>query len=211
MDTELLFGAAVILLAYAAAALAYRRWMRARLSRRVSNVLSALWLSQLLLFALHVVISEGRFRGVVVDSFRAVADWSLYSEGLDSVPTVYASLQLALTAGVALWLGLRLSGKGRESAYWLAAGAGLTFLALDELISIHNSALLKLYLAGGALWFLVMARELWREQDAQARWNRTWVLGGMVLAVVGGIILDRFSGNSICVQVDLVIAACWLR
>lgn len=116
-------------------------------------------------------------------------------DGEGKPPAVWSSLVLLAAAAAAGLVSLHDEHRRR----WLALGAFFTFMGLDELLTIHESAAaalgvgwIKLWsplvLAGGAGWLLVIAR-VWRQPR-----ERALMIGGAAAWFVSQV-LEKIQSN----------------
>lgn len=120
--------------------------------------------------------------------------WNVKNEY--SIPTTFATLQLAIIALLAILTALSAKSKPAwHRLYFLAFGWVFIYLALDEYYLLHeaNEMLYGLIYAGiGAIIVLAALRVLPRSRA------RGLLLGGLALAAAGGLGIDLFNYNDAC-------------
>ncbi|MCY4146938.1 MAG: hypothetical protein OXE95_02810 [Chloroflexi bacterium] len=115
-----------------------------------------------------------------------------------SIPTTFATLQLAIIALLAILTALSAKSKPAwRRLYFLAFGILFIYLALDEYYLLHEANELlygSIYAGIGAIIVLAALRVLPRSRA------RGLLLSGLALAAAGGLGIDLFNYNDTCLR-----------
>jgi len=119
--------------------------------------------------------------------------WDLRLEW--NIPSTLATTQLATVGMISFLLGWLARGKlNWHRPYFAAVGLVFLFLAVDEFFKVHEPITdwYKLYAGAGVLMALISAF-FWARSPAAARFWLAWMIGGLGIGAMGGIVLERIN------------------
>ncbi len=140
--------------------------------------------------------------GFLEDSRPGLSVFDLDGEGK---PAAAFSALLLATAGVVCWL---ISYTDNKQRRWLALGCFFVFMALDEALTLHETAArltglpwtvqyIPIMAIGGVAWLLVL-RTMWQRRLTGP--VSTWLLGAV--AWVAAVVLEEVQSNPTEGRVD---------
>lgn len=120
--------------------------------------------------------------------------WYYQAEGMQNIPTLFATAQLLFAGALALAIAWR--GKLQSSlrtGFWLLFAVGFFTLATDEILSLHErqGSMYSLYLVGGAVLLLLGFWEARRTAQSSVWISLSWIYGGLFIAFLCARYLDR--------------------
>ena len=168
----------------------YWRKMRPHCPPVATTLVTLCWLTNFGLLLLNLLY--------IIDNFpeghHLHRRWYYQAEGLQNIPTLFATAQLLFAGALALTIGLR--NKPRvllRTGYWLLFAVGFFTLALDEILVLHErwGGMYVLYVIGGVVLLVGGILEARRRARLTIGISFLWIFGGLSIAFLCAKYLDR--------------------
>ena len=120
--------------------------------------------------------------------------WYYQAEGMQNIPTLFATAQLLFAGALALTIALRNKPQSPlRTGFWLLFAVGFFTLALDEILVLHErwGGMYSLYVIGGAVLLVGSIWEARRRARLTIGISLLWIFGGLSIAFLCAKYLDR--------------------